>query len=61
YFQVEKEPICLKHDLPFIFSDSYWHCPETDKNNCKNKIYHNDHFKIHETAKSYIEKEIRNK
>lgn len=60
-FEVDQYPICLKHDLPFIFSNNYKYCPEVDKDNCKNKIYINDEFKIYETAKSYIEKQIRNK
>lgn len=60
-FSVDKYPFCKKHDLKFIYRHNYIYCPEVDKGNCKNEIHDNDQFKTYETAKSYIEKEIRNR
>lgn len=61
-FEVDKTPICNKHDLPLIYERSYRYCPETENNKCSNKIWHGDeHYKLYETAKAYIEKEIRNR
>ncbi len=58
-FSVDKYPFCKKHDLKFIYRSNCIYCPEVDKGNCKNELYDRDQFKTYETAKSYIEKEIR--
>jgi hypothetical protein len=61
-FEVDKYPICTKHDLVFWYDSlslSY-KCPERDKKNCYNEFSYIKHEKIYDTAKSYIEKEIRN-
>lgn len=60
-FEVENTPLCAKHDLRLLFSGSSRYCPEADKRNCKNQISDYDHYKIYSTAKSYIDKQIRNK
>jgi hypothetical protein len=60
YFEVDKYPICSKHDLPLIYDNFTYQCPEVDKQNCDNKFPYETHEKLYATAKSYIEKEIRN-
>ncbi len=60
YFEVDKISICREHDLPLIHENIYYYCPEFRKKNCKIMIDHNDYSFIYETAKSYIDKEIRN-
>jgi hypothetical protein len=60
YFEVDETPICIKHDLPLIYYDNYYQCPEADKRNCKILLNRNERYKIYETAKSYIEKRVRN-
>jgi hypothetical protein len=57
-FEVEKYPFCIKHDLRFIFGNHEKHCPAP---NCNNRITEYDEFKIYESAKSIIEKTVRNK
>lgn len=61
YFEVDKISICLEHDLPLIHENIYYYCPEFRKKNCKITINHNEYSSVFETAKSYIDKEIRNK
>lgn len=58
FFDLEKYPFCIKHDLRFIFGSHEKHCPAP---NCNNRISEYDEFKIFETAKSIIENKIRNK
>ena len=58
YFEVEKYPLCIKHDLRFIFGNHEKHCPAP---NCNNRISEYDEFKIYESAKSIIENKVRNK
>lgn len=71
-FEVENTPICSEHDLPFIYGDlshdsslisdnSSRYCPEFEKGNCENRIWDSEYDKIYATAKSYIDKQIRNK
>jgi len=60
HFEVEKNPICKEHNLPFISGSHNIHCPERRiKLKCKNFILHEDHDKTYEIAKSYIDKMIR--
>jgi hypothetical protein len=58
-FEVDKYPICIKHDLTFVYGNSYIYCPENLYGRCDNKIYDSNRSQIYEAAKSYIEKEIR--
>jgi len=60
YFEVDETPICIKHDLPLIYYGNYYQCPEADKRNCQILLNRNERYKAHETAKSYIEKRVRN-
>jgi hypothetical protein len=60
-FSVDQYPYCIKHDLKFIFKSDGKYCPEVDKGNCDSKISERNQFNTYETAKSYIEKEIRNR
>lgn len=58
FFEVEKYPLCIKHDLRFIFGNNGKYCPAP---NCNNKLSEYDEFKIYESAKSIIENKVRNK
>lgn len=58
HFEVEKYPLCIKHDLRFIFGINGKYCPAP---NCNNRISKYDEFKIYESAKSIIENKVRNK
>ena len=60
YFEVEKTSMCREHDLLLKHENIYYYCPEFEKKNCKIMIDHNDYSSIYETAKSYIDKEVRN-
>ena len=60
-FVVERISICKEHDLPLINGNIVYYCPESLKYNCKNKIDYNSYSILYENAKSYIDKEIRNK
>jgi hypothetical protein len=59
YFEVDDNPICTIHDLPFISGRYDVSCPEVLKNNCKNQISHSDRYNLYNIAKSYIDKKIR--
>ena len=61
HFEVERISICKEHDLPLINGNIVYYCPESLKYNCKNKIDNNSYSMLYENAKSYIDKEIRNK
>jgi hypothetical protein len=61
YFEVEKYPFCIKHDLRFIFGRNEKYCPGTEKERCNNRLSEYDEFAIYESAKSIIENKIRNK
>ena len=56
-FEVNEYPLCVKHNLRFIFGRYEKYCPDQ---NCNNKINNSDEFKIYESAKSIIENKIRN-
>jgi hypothetical protein len=58
YFEVEKYPYCVTHDLKFIFGSSGKYCPAE---NCSNRLSEYDEFQVYETAKSIIDKKVRNK
>jgi hypothetical protein len=61
FFEVDEYPICVTHDLKFIFGNGGKYCPGTEKETCNNKIRESDHFKIYQSAKSIIENKVRNK
>lgn len=61
YFKVEEYPFCVTHDLQFIYGDRSKYCPGTEKEKCNNNIYESDFFHIYESAKSNIDKIVRNK
>jgi hypothetical protein len=56
-FSMDIFPICAIHDLKFIIKGDGMSCPDPG---CKNTISKYDDYKIHATAESHIEKEIRN-
>lgn len=59
-FSVEKYPYCVDHDLKFIFGNRGKYCPGTEREKCNNQISEHDEFKIYESAKSIIERKVRN-
>lgn len=61
YFEVERIAICEEHDIPLINGNIVYYCPESLKNNCKNKIDNSQYSMLYAHAKSYIDKEVRNK
>ncbi len=61
HFEVAETPLCSTHDLPLIYTRIGRYCPERDKKQCTNEIFESGHYRIYETAKSYIDKQIRNK
>lgn len=61
YFEVDKYPYCVKHDLKFIFGRDGKYCPGTENERCDNGLREHDEFKIYESAKSIIENKVRNK
>ena len=61
YHEVDEVPLCLEHDLPLLFENSRYFCPEFRKNNCDIEFPSNVHYKIYGNAKSYIDKELRKK
>lgn len=52
------KPICKEHNLPFIYTDQFYHCPEADNDHCKNVIHTRNHSRIKDIAQSYIKKEL---
>ncbi len=56
-FSVDVFPFCAKHDLRFILKGLDKVCPA---DGCTNTISASDEYKVFNTAKSYIEKDIRN-
>lgn len=60
-FEIDKYPFCITHDLQFIYGDNSKYCPGTEKEKCNNRIYESDFFHIYESAKSNIDKIVRNK
>lgn len=61
YFEVNKYPFCVKHDLRFIFGRNEKYCSSTEKERCNNRLSEYDEFAIYESAKSLIENKIKNK
>jgi hypothetical protein len=61
YFEIDKYPFCITHDLQFIYGDNSKYCPGTEKEKCNNRIYESDFSHIYESAKSNIDKLVRNK
>lgn len=61
YFEVDYNPICPTHDLPFVSGTSFLACPEFVNKKCDNFILHKDHHITYKVAESYIDKKIRNK
>jgi hypothetical protein len=59
HIALDPYPFCAKHDLKLISQNGKpgKSCPDTD---CKNAISEYDDYGIRETARSYIEKELRN-
>lgn len=57
YFKVAPFPFCAKHDLEFIIKGSGMSCPAKD---CDNTLSKYDDYEVKATAKSHIEKELRN-
>ena len=60
-FEVERISICKEHDLPLINDNIIYYCPESIKNNCKNNFASAYYSVLFVNAKSYIDKEVRNK
>ncbi len=58
-YEVDKVPLCIDHDLPFVLSDSYYQCPEVRRNTCRNRINLIRFEESYQIAKSYIDKEVR--
>ena len=56
-FDLDECPICTAHDLKFIFGNQSKYCPNLD---CNNRLSQYDEFKVRETVKSLIERNIRN-
>lgn len=62
YFEVDENPICKVHDLPFINGSTAIFCPEAQTSaRCKSLIVHTDHQHEYKKVQSYIDKKIRNK
>jgi len=61
HFEVDRISICLQHDLTLIRANIDYYCPEYIKKNCNIMIDHIQYDLLYVTAKSYIDKEIRNK
>lgn len=59
YFEVDKTPLCIKHDLPFVSSKAGYCCPDVIKNRCDYVLPSSDFTRVYEEAKSYIDKTIR--
>ena len=58
-FTVDEIPLCAVHDLPFIYYDSFYTCPDDAKQQCRSSIHRNQHYELFEIAKSYIDKKVR--
>lgn len=56
-FNLNEYPICIDHDLKFIFGSQSKYCPVQG---CNNRVSDYDEFKIHESIKSLIDRNIRN-
>ena len=61
YFEVEKYPYCVTHDLKFIFGSHRKYCPGPENRKCNNSLSEYDEFEVYESAKSIIENKIKNK
>ena len=62
YFEINEYPFCIAHDLRFIFGYNGKYCPHVENFiKCGNRLSEYDEFAVYETAKSSIEKKIRNK
>lgn len=61
YFEVEKYPFCIKHDQRFIFRYGSKYCPGTESEKCGYELRDSHFFEAYESAKSIIEKKVRNK
>ncbi|MBK5273879.1 MAG: hypothetical protein JJE30_02345 [Desulfuromonadales bacterium] len=55
-FNLDEYPICKDHDLKFIFGSQSKYCP---CGGCHNNLSDYDAFKVEETVKSIIERNIR--
>lgn len=55
---INEKPICMQHDLLFIYTNRFYICPEVENNNCKNVIDAKNHYKVKAIATSYIKKEL---
>lgn len=56
-FTLDEYPICAEHDLKFIFGSQSKYCPN---NGCRNLLNDYDAFKVEQTVKSLIERNVRN-
>ena len=62
YFEVDEYPLCITHDLRFIFGSNEKYCPHIENSKrCNSSLNKYDEFATYEAAKSIIEKKIRNK
>jgi hypothetical protein len=61
YFEVDKYPYCIKHDLKFIFRRDSKYCPGTESEKCGYELRDSQFFEAYESAKSIIENKVRNK
>lgn len=59
YHKVESTPLCKQHDLPLIYRNEFYLCPEGLHNNCRLRIYHSDLGQEKKKAESYIDKMVR--
>lgn len=60
--KIDEYPLCAEHDLRFIFDSGEKCCPHVEKfRRCGNHLDKSKEFRIYQSAKSFIEKEIRNK
>lgn len=60
--RVEEYPFCATHDLRFILGDDGKYCPHIENDErCNSHLDEHDEFAVCETAKSIIEKRIRDK
>jgi hypothetical protein len=62
YFEIDENPICKVHDLPFISGSTAIFCPESQTGaRCKSLIVHTDRHREFKKVQSYIDKKVRNK
>lgn len=55
-FELNDYPICVEHNLKFIFGNRGKYCPHSG---CRNNLSENEQFAVKETVKSLIDRNIR--